>query len=85
MQIIKMEDMKHKTKTGGLSLLIYLTGSHIGTADGLYPIYSTNKATNATLLTNLKTIKLGCEESSRIDFDQKVDVFILGKNWFFKI
>lgn len=27
-------------------------------------------------------IKLWCEESSRIDFDQKVDVFIVENNWF---
>lgn len=30
-------------------------------------------------------IKLWCEESSRIDFDQKVDVFIVGKNWFLEL
>jgi hypothetical protein len=57
----------------------------MGITEGLYPTYHTNKATNATLLTNLKTIKLWCEESSRIDFDQKADVFIWGKDWFFKI
>lgn len=59
---------------------------HMGwTPEGIHPVYSTIKATNATLLTNLQTTKLWCEESSRIDFDQKVDVFIWGNNWFLKI
>lgn len=65
--------------------LRYIIDSHMETTQGLWSNLQYKQGYKSTLLTNLKTIKLWCEESIRIDFDQKVDVFIWGKNWFFKV